>query len=71
MAWVLRNVKKSELNKLVRYESHLYITKCEWNKLEECEAYLSFMVKMKYDFYCRTNQNIKQNSYCRTEEVFF
>ena len=28
-----------------------FIIKCEWNELVECETYLPFIVKMKYDNY--------------------
>ena len=65
MTRVLRNVKKNELNKLVKYESHLYIwsisliIKCEWNKLAECETYLLFLIKVKYDSHCETDRNDK------------
>lgn len=38
------------------------VVKCESNKLVECEAYVPFMVKVKYNSYCETNWNDKIGS---------
>lgn len=66
---VLINVKKSELKKLVNMNSTYinFIIICECNEFVEYETYLPFIINVKVDSYCGTDQ-MAVNSYFGTME---